>query len=273
MIPADLQTYFRDGSPLAIAVSGGVDSMTLAVVAGRAKPASRIYHAISPAVPAEATQRVKEYAAREHWHLNIIDAGEMRDADYLANPANRCYFCKTRLYDAVARHTSLGVAAGTNLDDLDDYRPGLIAAEEHQVRHPYVDLGYDKRAVRQVAATLGLADLQDLPASPCLSSRVTTGIAIDAKLLPVIDEVERAIGALLRPHVQLEGIRCRVREGETALQLETPEADFDRPIYRQAVDLTRRILLAQGYASRAVNVVVEPYRKGSAFLIESREVS
>ena len=91
-----LSDYFRQEAPMAIAVSGGVDSMTLAVVAHRMQPKTHIYHAISPAVPAEATQRVKHYAQQEDWQLTIIDAGEMQDEDYLANPANRCYFCKTK---------------------------------------------------------------------------------------------------------------------------------------------------------------------------------
>ena len=194
---AAVEQYFRERPPLAIAVSGGVDSMTLAVVAHRAQPGTSIFHALSPAVPALATQRVKQKAAQEGWALTLINAGEMQDPQYLANPANRCYFCKTNLYDAVARTTRLKVASGTNLDDLGDYRPGLIAAEEHQVCHPWVELGIDKQGLRGIAAELGLDDLKDLPAAPCLSSRVTTGIAIDAALLPIIDEAERLVATLL----------------------------------------------------------------------------
>ena len=124
-----LQQFFADRPAMAIAVSGGVDSMTLAVVAHRAKAGTQVFHAVSPAVPVEATERVKTHAEKEGWHLNIIDAGEIHDPEYVANPANRCYFCKTNLYDTVTGETTLTVASGTNLDDLGDYRPGLIAAE------------------------------------------------------------------------------------------------------------------------------------------------
>ncbi len=91
-------------APAAIAVSGGVDSMTLAVFAHRHLGSDRIQmmHAISPAVPPEATARVRRYAEAEGWRLAVLDAGEFADRDYIANPVNRCYFCKTNLYDAIA---------------------------------------------------------------------------------------------------------------------------------------------------------------------------
>ena len=125
---ARLEDYFRSQPPMAVAVSGGVDSMTLAVVASRVRPETQIFHAISPAVPAAATARVRSYARSEKWRLTVVDAGEMADENYLNNPANRCYFCKTNLYQTVSKQTDLLLASGTNLDDLDDYRPGLIAA-------------------------------------------------------------------------------------------------------------------------------------------------
>lgn len=268
-----LEQYFRERPPMAVAVSGGVDSMTLAVVAHRMNPETQIFHAVSPAVPTQATARVRRYAAQEQWHLNIIDAGEIEDPDYLANPANRCYFCKTNLYDTVVENTTLTVASGTNLDDLGDYRPGLIAAAEHQVCHPYVETGIDKTTLREIAAALDLADLKDLPAAPCLSSRVTTGIAIDPHLLPVINEVEIRLWELLEPRMALMGVRCRIREGEVALQLETPSMpEADSPLHGQIKTITRQIFKDAGFPDQANKVSVEPYEKGSAFLIETLAV-
>lgn len=259
---------------MAVAVSGGVDSMTLAVVAHRANPSTEIFHAVSPAVPPQATARVRRYAALEGWRLNVIDAGEIHDPDYLANPANRCYFCKTNLYDTVVANTKLTVASGTNLDDLGDYRPGLVAAEEHQVCHPYVETSIDKATLRDVAAALLLDDLKDLPAAPCLSSRVTTGIAIDAALLPVINEVEVGLWEMLEPRMNVTGIRCRIREDEVALQFESGETlDVSSPEMQDAIALTRQLMTDAGFAVRAHAIVVEPYEKGSAFLIETLEVS
>lgn len=258
---------------MAVAVSGGVDSMTLAVIAHRVRPETQVFHAISPAVPEQATRRVKEHAKKEGWSLNLIDAGEMLDPEYLANPANRCYFCKTNLYDTVCENTELMVASGTNMDDLGDYRPGLVAAEEHQVCHPYVDAGIDKQTLRQIAGELGLDDLKDLPAAPCLSSRVTTGIAIDAEMLPVIDQTEEILWEKLSLEVALKGVRCRIREGEVAIQLETMSAPNYEKLAAQHAGLVRQLFVDAGFSDQVALVSFEPYEKGSAFLIETLEVA
>jgi uncharacterized protein len=244
------------------------------VLAHRVQPETQIFHAISPAVPIQATDRVKLHAEREGWQLNVIDAGEMEDPQYLANPANRCYFCKTNLYDRVVENTELTVASGTNLDDLGDYRPGLVAAEEHQVCHPYVEVGIDKSTLRAVADDLGLEDLKDLPAAPCLSSRVTTGIAIDASLLPVINEVEEHLRKQLTDQYSLQGIRCRIREGEVAIQLEsTIDIDFGSDQFDESASVVRELFLQAGFPDQVQTVVFEPYEMGSAFIIETLEVS
>ncbi|HEX7955284.1 MAG TPA: hypothetical protein VF523_19655, partial [Burkholderiales bacterium] len=96
---AQLQAVLRGIGPLAVAVSGGVDSLTLASVAHRTlQDEAEMFHAVSPAVPAQATERVRALAAREGWKLTVVDAGEFGDADYRSNPVNRCFYCKTNLY-------------------------------------------------------------------------------------------------------------------------------------------------------------------------------
>ncbi|MCB1694355.1 MAG: ATPase [Pseudomonadales bacterium] len=263
-----VRAFLADNGPFAIAVSGGVDSMTLAVVAHRLDPATEIYHALSPAVPPKATGRVRTYARREQWNLKLIDAGEIDDPDYLSNPANRCYFCKTHLYDAVVGHTALTVASGTNLDDLGDYRPGLTAAREHGVIHPWVESGISKAALREIARELGLDDLSELPAAPCLSSRVTTGVRIDADLLPLVDEAEEALWAALPEHLGIAGIRCRIRPDHVGVEVETAgEWRFDDETLALARTVVTRI-----FGDRAGYVPVEPYRRGSAFLIDTVEI-
>ena len=269
---ARLEDYFRSQPPMAVAVSGGVDSMTLAVVASRVRPETRIFHAISPAVPAAATARVRSYARSEKWRLTVVDAGEMADENYLNNPANRCYFCKTNLYQTVSKQTDLLLASGTNLDDLDDYRPGLIAAEEQGVCHPYVELDIDKANLRLIAAELLLNDLKELPAAPCLSSRVTTGIVIDPGLLPIVDVVEEAVRQRLMETVDLKAVRCRIREREVGLQIDTNEL-LGAEIKAELIVSVREIFAREGYGEQATHVVIEPYKKGSAFLLEAIEVA
>ena len=252
---------------VAVAVSGGVDSMTLAVVAHRmVGDSSLMLHAVSAAVPADATERVERYARREGWRLERIDAGELLDARYVANPVNRCYFCKTNLYSTIAPLAGAGatVVSGTNTDDLGDFRPGLAAADEHGVRHPYVECDFDKSAVRAVATRLGLHDLAELPAAPCLSSRVETGIAIDSAVLKVIDSCER----LVRDATGAGTVRCRVRREAVVVELDDAALS--------ALDAPRRAELAGEVAARMTVAGVsralrfEPYRMGGAFLRPSR---
>jgi len=205
-----LADILRQLGPVSIAVSGGVDSMTLAVLAHRVAVAgaTKVVHAVSPAVPSEATARVGEWAAREGWRLHVLDAGEFDDPDYRRNPVNRCFYCKRSLYSAIAGRIGGTIASGTNCDDLGEYRPGLDAARRFDVRHPYVEAGIGKSGVREPARSLGLGDLAELPASPCLSSRVETEISIEPATLRIIHQVERLVANALR----LQTVRCRVRD-------------------------------------------------------------
>jgi uncharacterized protein len=246
---------------LAIAVSGGVDSMTLAHVAHRhSRAAATMVHAASPAVPAAARGRVEDHATRHGWTLVVLDAGELADARYRANPVDRCYFCKTNLYDRIREHTADTIASGTNTDDLADFRPGLKAAAERGVVHPYVEAGLDKAAVYAIAASLGLADLERLPAQPCLASRVETGIAIDADDLAFVDAVESRIAAQLP---QGAVIRCRVTHAGVAIELgdASPAArDVAKAIGRTACTAAGRAFVG-----------VRGYARGAAFLRDRRD--
>jgi uncharacterized protein len=259
--PIEVLREVLDGiGDVCLAVSGGVDSMTLAVVAGR-RPDGRatVMHATSPAVPPEATARVEHYAARERWRLEIIDAGEFADERYLANPANRCFFCKTNLYDALAARTGSVICSGTNTDDLGDWRPGLRAAEARGVRHPYVEAGIDKAGVREIARRLGLDDLAELPAAPCLSSRLETGLRVEPTTLRLVHRIERLIQEALDPRT----VRCRVMHDGVTVQLD-PDA-LDRMAPPAAPNLRREIQHLVEAAGERRPVRFAPYRMGSAF--------
>lgn len=258
---ARLSAVIEGIGPLAVAVSGGVDSMTLSVVAQRVLGASaRMLHAVSPAVPADATARVRRYAEEYGWNLSVIDAREFDDQDYVANPVNRCYFCKTNLYGTMTAKVNVALVSGTNLDDLGDYRPGLLAAQAHGVRHPLVEAKVDKSAVRAIARFLDLNDLAELSASPCLSSRVETGIPINSSALGAIYQVEKLVQQTLLPEV----VRCRIRYQSAVIELD--------PVALAALDEGRRSqlgneagsVLAEAGIERPVDF--EVYRMGSAFL-------
>lgn len=276
----NLEKYLKEMGPIAIAVSGGVDSMTLATIAHRCNPETKIYHAISPAVPEQATARVKHYAEKENWNITILDAGEINNPSYIANPVNRCYYCKSNLYGALSSMTSHQLLSGTNLDDLGDYRPGLIAAKENSVRHPYVEIGVDKNALRLIAKEMNLYDLYQLPSAPCLASRIETGISIDAEVLPLINQVEEAIWAAIENKVQggkvaLKGVRCRMRKSGVVIELAldgnaviNPEANYAKEI----VDITLNHFIESKRQLNASDITIESYQRGSAFLIEALEL-
>jgi uncharacterized protein len=258
---AALQCVLRNISDVAVAVSGGVDSLTLAAFAHRLLgDRVSMFHAVSPAVPAEATQRTREVASLEGWALTVIDAGEFGSGDYMSNPLNRCFYCKTSLYGAIRPHTAGQIVSGTNLDDLGEYRPGLIAAKDHGVRHPFVEAQIDKRGVRAIARDLGLGDVAELPSSPCLSSRIETGIAIDPLMLARVHETERLVSRELQPKT----VRCRVRAKGVVIELDEATLESLPAQRRETLEADVRALFEQAGFDYAVSCA--PYRVGSAFL-------
>jgi pyridinium-3,5-biscarboxylic acid mononucleotide sulfurtransferase len=263
-----LEAVLQEIGSLAVAVSGGVDSMTLASAARLAlgSEAMMALHARSPAVPDEATRRVRAQAAAEGWTLRVIDAGEFADPAYRANPVNRCFYCKTNLYSAIRQVTDRPIVSGANLNDLSEYRPGLNAAREHGVRHPYIEAGIDKPAVRALARELGLGAIAELPAAPCLSSRVETGIPIEPETLRFVHTVENLVGARLGPGKADRAVRCRVRKTRMVIELD--------PLSLGALDEVDRTGLQQRIAAEAppslagLTVSFAPYKMGSAFLLQ-----
>ncbi len=246
----------------AVAVSGGVDSLTLATIASEVMGLRVImHHATSPAVPAAATERLRRLARARGWALDIFDAGEFTDTRYRANPVNRCFFCKTNLYGAIAGRSGAVILSGTNTDDLGDYRPGLEAARTHGVRHPFVEAGIDKTMVRALAAELGLGDIAELPAAPCLSSRVETGIAIEAPVLRMIEEAE----ILLRDTLSPRTVRCRIRRAGIVAELDPAAlAAMDDAMHDS---LSRSLgALAEKHGLGPRPIAFAPYKTGSAFL-------
>jgi uncharacterized protein len=237
-----------------IAVSGGVDSLTLAAAAQDALGVdARMHHAVSPAVPPEATARTRALAQARGWRLSVFDAGEFADERYRQNPSDRCFFCKTNLYGALAARVSGTILSGTNTDDLADWRPGLRAAAAHGVRHPFVEAGIAKAEVRRLAARLGLGAVAELPAAPCLSSRIETGIRVEPALLRLVHAAERLVETTLAPRT----VRCRVRAAGVVVELDAEALSRADPHGLLAAELA-------ALAGRPVRFAL--YRTGSAFL-------
>lgn len=257
-LPKLLRSILGEPKSLTIALSGGVDSLTLSAAAAlvRGVDGVTLCHAVSPAVPSAATARVRDFAKNSGLVLKIVDAGEFADPSYRANPVNRCYFCKTNLYSSLTRMGGV-VAAGTNMDDLSDYRPGLIAAGEQDVLHPFVVAKMTKAMVRILARDLGLGDLADLPAAPCLASRIETGLRVEADDLRVIDQVE----TLLREEVGNVTLRCRRMHMAWVIEIE-------EAVFAGLNDARRHAIkaLASGRVQGDLPVTLRAYKRGSAFV-------
>ena len=259
-----LNEVLEGTSPRLVACSGGVDSMLLATLAHRQKPqVTIVVHAVGPAVPAAASTRVKRWAHQEKWQLQLVNAGEFDDPEYLANPVNRCFHCKKNLYRTLRDirgqlDSSSVLLSGTNLDDLDDFRPGLEAAKEAAVRHPFVEASITKTQLREIARQSALP-FADLPAAPCLASRLYTGTAVQADLLQLIDRTEEWI----REQTGLAVVRCRVHQQKMRVEVENPSLVENHPKF--VLDLRARVLKA----SDLINSVVidpKPYQPGRAFV-------
>ena len=205
-----------------VAFSGGVDSVLVLKAAYDVLGKKVIaVTADSPSLPRRELEEARKIAEEIGADHIIINTEEAENENYLKNPANRCYYCKNELYSKLKElPKQLGIKNilnGTNLDDLEDYRPGLKAAGEHKIISPLKDAKMTKNDVRELAKYLNLK-AWDKPSSPCLSSRVPYGQEITLKKLKMIEEAENFLKDL--------GIReLRVRHFGNKARIEVNEND------------------------------------------------
>jgi uncharacterized protein len=176
-----------------VAYSGGVDSSYLAHVAHEVLGSRALaVTAVSPSLARRELEAARRLASSRGWHHRCVGTHEVAREEYARNESDRCYWCKTELFEVlspVAGALGAAIVVGTNVDDLGDHRPGQRAALERGVRAPYVEVGLTKAEIRQLSAAAGLPTA-DKPASPCLSSRVAYGIRVTPERLRRIDSAE-----------------------------------------------------------------------------------
>ncbi|MBM3979130.1 MAG: ATP-dependent sacrificial sulfur transferase LarE [Planctomycetes bacterium] len=244
---------------VAVAFSGGIDSTVVAKAAALALgPRAVAVTADSPSVARRELDDARRLAALIGIRHVVVPTSEFDNPAYLKNDGARCYHCKTELYTTVERLLpELGVpvmASGANLDDMGDYRPGLIAAAEHAVRHPLQEAGFTKADVRALARDWNLPTW-DKPAAPCLSSRMAPGVPVTPERTKRVEDAE----AVLR-ELGLRECRVRYHEGDLA-RVEVPAGDIARLAAEPVRTDLARALRALGF--KFVTLDLDGFRSGS----------
>lgn len=256
---ARMEGILRSLRRVAVAFSGGVDSTFVLKVAVDTLGPDNVLAVIGDSASLSPVEKdeARALAGRIGVELVEIRTAELENSNYFSNPPNRCYFCKSAQYDGIeevmARRGFAAAVNGINADDYEDWRPGIQAAREHNVRSPCAEAGMTKADIRALSRRMGLPTF-DKPAMPCLASRVPYGQTITADKLRQIDAGEQRLRAL--------GFReSRVRHHGDLARIELPADDIARataPEMRARID---EALRAAGFHYVAIDL--RGFRSGS----------
>jgi len=252
-------TSFLRNKKVIVAFSGGVDSSLLAFLSNKYAKKALLVTEKSILYPDDEIRLTSEFTKKHSITHLIIERDPLKDEKFRANPKNRCYVCKTGLYEDIIkikkeRNFDI-ILDGSNVDDLSDYRPGMQALKELNIATPYIDFNINKQEIREICKYFNL-DVQSKPSMACFSSRIPYDQDINEEKLDMIREAEN----FLRSTYNLNQLRVRLHEGKLG-RIELMPEDIMKVMTKENVEKIKTKFKQLGFCY--ITIDLEGFRSGS----------